>query len=113
MPITSPPPLALTDDQLDQIMRCAAPLHPRMRRLFVEHVAYRLRGKTLGDGEVFRACREVLRESGIFDPPVKTRTGTGKYRLGVDAVIDDVEFDAAADLVLLEVNGERVKRRRR
>jgi hypothetical protein len=33
--------------------------------------------------------------------------------LGVDAVIDDVEFDAAADLVLLEVNGERVKRRRR
>jgi hypothetical protein len=39
------PPLALTDSQLDQIMRCAAPLHPRVRRLFVEHVAYALCGK--------------------------------------------------------------------
>jgi hypothetical protein len=54
------PPLALTDSQLDQVMRCAAPLHPRVRRLFIEHVAVRLRGKTLGDGEVFRACREVF-----------------------------------------------------
>lgn len=65
-------PLALTDNQLDQIMRCAAPLHPRVRRLFVEHVAVRLRGKTLGDGEVHKACREVLRESGLFDPPLET-----------------------------------------
>jgi hypothetical protein len=63
------PPLALTDEQLDQIMRCAAPLHPRVRRVFVEHVAYALRGKTIGDGEVFRACREVLRDSGLFAPP--------------------------------------------
>ena len=52
-----------------QIMRYAAPLHPRLRRLFVETVASRLRGKTLGDGEVYRACREVLRESGMFDAP--------------------------------------------
>jgi hypothetical protein len=35
-----------------------------MRRVFVEHVAYALRGKVIGDGEVFRACREVLREAG-------------------------------------------------
>jgi hypothetical protein len=27
-------------------------------------------------------------------------------------VIDDVNFNSASDLVLLEVNGERVKRRR-
>ena len=33
--------------------------------------------------------------------------------LGIDAVIDDVNFNFASDLVLLEVNGERVKRRRR
>ena len=32
--------------------------------------------------------------------------------LGIDAVIDDVNFNSASDLVLLEVNGERVKRRR-
>src|SRR5262245_38449825 len=62
-------PLALTDDQLDQIIRCAAPLHPRMRRAFVERVAYALRGKTMGDGTVYLACRQVLRESGMFDPP--------------------------------------------
>jgi hypothetical protein len=65
--VSDQPPLALSDDQLTQIMRCAAVLHPRMRRLFVEHVAYRLRDKVIGDGEVFRACREILRESGIFD----------------------------------------------
>lgn len=33
--------------------------------------------------------------------------------LGIQAVIDDVKFDAAPDMVLLEVNSERVKRRRR
>jgi hypothetical protein len=33
--------------------------------------------------------------------------------LGIDAVIEDVEFNAAPGLGLLEVNGERVKRRRR
>jgi hypothetical protein len=69
---TKPPAaaaLALTDDQLDQIMRHAAVLHPQMRRVFVEHVAYELRGKVIGDGVVFRACAKVLRESGMFDPP--------------------------------------------
>ena len=30
----------------------------------------------------------------------------------IDAVIEDVNFNSASDLVLLEVNGERVKRRR-
>jgi hypothetical protein len=79
----SPGPLALTDDQLDQIMRCAAPLHPRVRRLFVEHVAVALRGKIIGDGEVWRACASVLREAGMFDPPLESQhghvKGVGKY----------------------------------
>jgi hypothetical protein len=44
-------------------------LHPELRRVFVEHVAYALRGKTIGDGTVYLACRQVLRESGMFDPP--------------------------------------------
>jgi hypothetical protein len=55
-------PLALTDDQLDQIMRHAAVLHPQLRRVFVAHVAYELRGKVIGDGEVYRACAKVLKE---------------------------------------------------
>jgi len=62
-------PLALTDEQLDQIMRHAAVLHPHLRRVFVEHVAYELRGQPIGDGAVYRACAKVLRESGMFDPP--------------------------------------------
>ena len=68
-------PLALTDEQLDQVMRCAAPLHPQMRRVFVEHVAYALRGKIVGDGEVWRACAFALREAGMFDPPLETEPG--------------------------------------
>jgi hypothetical protein len=69
-------PLALTDDQLDQIMRCAAPLDPQMRSIFVEHVARALHGKTIGDGEVFRACRQVLREHPLlFVPPIETVRG--------------------------------------
>jgi hypothetical protein len=78
----SPEPLALTDEQLDQIMRCAAPLHPEMRGLFVEHVAFALRGKIIGDGEVWRACASALRESGMFDPPLETEPRhrhVGKY----------------------------------
>jgi hypothetical protein len=74
MPATSPP-LALSDEQLDQIMRCAAPLHPAMRRVFVEHVAYALRGKIIGDGEVWRARAQVLREGGVFDAPLETEPG--------------------------------------
>jgi hypothetical protein len=70
-------PLALTDDQLTQVMRHAGVLHPGLRRAFVERVAHELRGKTIGDGSVYVACRKVLKESGMFDPPLAT-TG-GKY----------------------------------
>jgi len=68
----SPTPLALSDSELDQIMSCAAQLDRRLRRSFIEHVAHRLRGKELGDGAVYRACREVLKESGLFSPPLET-----------------------------------------
>jgi hypothetical protein len=75
-------PLKLTDEQLDQIMRCAVPLDPRMRHIFVERVADALRGKAIGDGGVWRACAQALREAGIFDPPLETEDGhrhAGKY----------------------------------
>jgi hypothetical protein len=62
-------PLALTDDQLTQIMRHAGVLHRGLRRAFVERVAFELRGQVVGDGLVFRACAKVLKESGMFDPP--------------------------------------------
>jgi len=66
---THPAPLALTDDQFDQIMRHATVLHPQLRRVFVEHVAYELRGQVVGVGTVYRACAKVLKESGMLSPP--------------------------------------------
>ena len=63
-------PLALTDDQLDTVMRHAMPLHPRLRRAFVEHVAVALRGQEIGDGSLHRACVMVWRQ--MFDPPLET-----------------------------------------
>jgi hypothetical protein len=63
-------PLALTDEQLDAVMKHAMPLHPRLRRAFVEHVAVALRGVEIGDGSLHRACVMVWRQ--MFDPPLET-----------------------------------------
>jgi hypothetical protein len=43
-----------------------------VRIAFIEAVAHALRGQELGDGVVFRVCREVLRNSTLFDPPLET-----------------------------------------
>ena len=74
-------PLALTDNQLDQIMRHAAVLHPGLRRAYVERVAYELRNQEIDDGLVYRMCAKVLKESGLFDPPLSTEP-TGRRRVG-------------------------------
>ena len=57
-----------------------------------------------------KAVPTVLAAPDIADLRIANENATG---LGIDAVIDDVNFNSASDLVLLEVNGERVKRRRR
>ena len=55
-------------------------------------------------------------------PSVLGAPGTTEIRIanenviaghGIDAVIEDVEFNVPPDFDLVEVNGERVKRRRR
>ena len=62
-----PAPPRFTDEQIDAIMRAAAPLAPGDRTLFLEAVVAALDGKALGDGLVFRVIREVqLRH---LDPP--------------------------------------------
>ena len=58
-----------------------------------------------------KAVPTVLAAPGIAD--IRIANENVIAGLGVDAVIDDVNFNFASDLVLLEVNGERVKRRRR
>ena len=57
-----------------------------------------------------KAVPTVLAAPDIADLRIANENATG---LGIDAVIDDVNFNSASDLVLLEVNGERVKRCRR
>jgi hypothetical protein len=44
---------------------------------------------------------------------IKIANENASAGLGIDAVIEDVEFNVAPDFVLVEVNGERVKRSRR
>jgi hypothetical protein len=62
-----PQPLALSDSQLEQIMRLAKPLHPACRDAFLRSVAARLQGQEVVPGIVSRACSELQHE--FFDPP--------------------------------------------
>jgi hypothetical protein len=74
------PPLRLTDDQLEIIMRAAEPLHHIDRGPFLEAVAERLRGvRVLGDGVVARVVRETQPQFWRA-PEVEQRTRYGKYR---------------------------------
>src|SRR5262249_5453714 len=54
-------PLRLTDEQLNQVMRTAAPIPPELRDDYLQHVADQLRGPDFGDGEVYRACRAAAK----------------------------------------------------
>ena len=54
-----------------------------------------------------KAVPTVLAAPGIAD--IRIVNENVSAGLGIDAVIDDVNFNSASDLVLLEVNGERVK----
>src|SRR5262245_46576310 len=54
-------PLRLTDEQLNQVMRTAAPIPLHLRDEYLQRVADQLRGPEFGDGEVYRACRAAAK----------------------------------------------------
>jgi len=54
-------PLRLTDEQLNPVMRTAAPIPLHRRDEYLQRVAYQLRGLEFGDGEVYRACRAAAK----------------------------------------------------
>jgi hypothetical protein len=57
-----PTPLALSDQQLDTLMRLAKPLQPKCRAVFMRIVAHVLRDRdAVGDGELHRLASEVIR----------------------------------------------------
>ena len=70
-------PVHLSNSQLEQILRAAAPLAPEDRSPFLADVATALRGQALGDGATFRIVREVQKR--YFHPPELTPGGSGKY----------------------------------
>jgi hypothetical protein len=70
-------PLHLSDSQLEQVLRAAAPLAPEDRSPFLVDVATALHGQTLGDGAVFRVVREI--QGRYFHSPELTQGGSGKY----------------------------------
>jgi hypothetical protein len=70
-------PIALTDTELDIVMRAAHPLDVSRRDEFLQAVASRLSSfPHLGDGIVFQICREVQRSH--WDPP-SGNFDAGKY----------------------------------
>jgi hypothetical protein len=54
--------IKLTDAELDQVFRAAQPLPLHDRDAFLQDVAARLSGVTIGPGSVFRACHEAQRQ---------------------------------------------------
>jgi hypothetical protein len=68
-----PAPLAFSDQQIDAILRAAGPLAPGDRTTFLEEIAAKLAGLTLGDGIVFRVIREV--QGRYLNPPAKLAPG--------------------------------------
>ena len=70
-----------------------------------------VRAQAADEDSARKAVPTVLAAPGIADIRIVNENVIAG--LNIDAVIDDVNFNSASDLVLLEVNGERVKRRRR
>jgi hypothetical protein len=71
-----PSPLRLSDDQISTIMQLSRPLQPNEPVMFFEMVAAKLQGRAdVGDGALFRICRELQRE--LLIPPLETRQGSG------------------------------------
>jgi len=73
------PPIKLTDDEFDAVMRAARPIAVDRRDTFFQEIASQLAAcAEIGPGTVHRICAATQRE--FFDPPLDTRSGTGKYR---------------------------------
>jgi len=63
--------LQLSDTQLTEIMRLCAPLALRCRDALLRILAHELRRRRdVGDGELHRIARTIIRDNRLFDPPV-------------------------------------------
>jgi hypothetical protein len=68
-------PLHLTDEQLQQVMRTAAPIPPELRDEYLRRVANQLRDSEFGDGQLHRVAHAIVRE--LMAPPPRQRQRAG------------------------------------
>jgi hypothetical protein len=62
--------LRLSDAQLDDMMRLCQPLTPPCRDALLRILAHELRGRRdVGDGELHRIARTIIKDNRLFDPP--------------------------------------------
>ena len=54
--------ISFTDDQLRDVLECAAPLPPESRDVYPQTLAAELKGTDLGDGTVHRAAIKAQRD---------------------------------------------------
>jgi hypothetical protein len=72
-------PIALSDTQMDTIVRLAGPLPPPDRDVYLREVAAALDGREeIGDGFVARVCAEVQRR--LWHPPLEHAAGISRWR---------------------------------
>jgi hypothetical protein len=77
-PSSAAQPIALSDNQLDTVMRACAALNVADRDAFLRAVAFALAGRELGDGLVARTCAELQKR--FWRPPeIDGRNHVGKY----------------------------------
>jgi hypothetical protein len=72
--------LKLSDEELTQVFRAAGPLQPGDRNRFLESVASKLAGATIGPGSVYKACVEAQRELMNGSYPALGSGSWAKYR---------------------------------
>lgn len=63
-------PIRLSDAQLVEIFRLTKPLAPACRDEFLERLAQAFQGRhELGDGELFRTARDIIKANHLFEAP--------------------------------------------
>jgi hypothetical protein len=73
-------PLCLSDSQMDALLRLAAPLAPHCRDAFLRILAHQLRDRAdVGDGELHRIAREIIKSYRLFDPPAQSENSSRAY----------------------------------
>jgi hypothetical protein len=73
-------PLRLTDNQLTELLRLAAPLEPHCRDALLRIVAHEFRGRAdIGDGELFRTARRIIKDYKLFSAPALHEPASRAY----------------------------------